>query len=55
MSATQQATSADQELVQSIFDRIGADLGMIIDRSVHVNECQADGTIDDHPQIVPST
>ena len=42
MSATQQATSADQELVQSIFDRIGADLGMIIDRSVHVNECQAE-------------
>ncbi len=42
MSATQQATSEDQQLVQAIFDRIGADLGMIIDRSVDVADCQAE-------------
>jgi len=38
MSATRQVTSEDQVFVQGILDRIGADLGMIIDRSVRVGE-----------------
>jgi len=42
MSATQQLTSEDQELIQSIFDRIAADLGMIINRTVDVAECRAE-------------
>lgn len=42
MNATQQSTSEDQELIQSIFDQISADLGMIIDRRVDVTECRAE-------------
>jgi len=42
MSAIRQATSEDKALAQGILDRVGADLGMIIDRSVRVDECRVE-------------
>lgn len=42
MSATETATKDDLELVQGIFDRIAADLGMIIDRSLEVDGVRAE-------------
>ena len=42
MSATGEATQSDQELIESLVQRIGADLGMIIDRSVDVHDCSVE-------------
>ena len=38
MSTIQEATAEDAKLAESILDRVGADLGMIIDRSVRMSD-----------------